>query len=243
MILVISFVGWALSFMDGAAPIRTLQPIPDDVPPARGEEVSLIDINAAGRTSDALSAWAAPIAGDTNIPEAALRAYGNAELIAAQAWPHCHLSWTTLAGIGYVETRHGSYSGELINSRSINEDGYVLPPIIGVPLDGSPGFAHVSDTDGGNLDGDTVYDRAVGPMQFIPESWRRFGRDGNGDGVADPNQIDDAALSAAHLLCNGRDLATAEGWATAVYSYNMSNEYLYNVRDAAANYALRQPAV
>ena len=109
--------------------------------------------------------------------------------------------------------------------------------------DGSPGFAEIQDTDGGALDGDPEFDRAVGPMQFIPETWHRYGVDASGDGVADPHHIDDAAASAARLLCSGgRDLATAEGWTSAIRSYNQSDEYLRDVRDAAANYALNQPA-
>ena len=46
-------------------------------------------------------------------------------------------------------------------------------------------------------------DRAVGPMQFLPASWARYGADGNGDGVRDPHQLDDAALAAAAYLCAG----------------------------------------
>ncbi|CAB0858157.1 LpqU family protein [Corynebacterium diphtheriae] len=241
--MVIAIVGWTLSIMSGVSPIRQLEDVPTDVPPARAEAVPQIDINAPGRTSDKLAFWADPIAEETSISSAAIRAYGNAELVAAQSWPECHLSWGTLAGLGFVETRHGTYSGHLFDSRRIDADGNVLPPIIGVPLDGSPGFAEVKDTDSGELDGDPQFDRAVGPMQFIPESWKRYGRDANGDGVADPNNIDDAALAAANLLCDGRDLATADGWTNAIYSYNMSNDYLVKVRNAAASYALRQPAV
>lgn len=243
VIMVIAIVGWTLSIMSGVSPIRQLEDVPTDVPPARAEAVPQIDINAPGRTSDKLAFWADPIAEETSISSAAIRAYGNAELVAAQSWPECHLSWGTLAGLGFVETRHGTYSGHLFDSRSIDADGNVLPPIIGVPLDGSPGFAEVKDTDSGELDGDPQFDRAVGPMQFIPESWKRYGRDANGDGVADPNNIDDAALAAANLLCDGRDLATADGWTNAIYSYNMSNDYLVKVQNAAASYALRQPAV
>ncbi|APZ32653.1 LpqU family protein [Corynebacterium pseudotuberculosis] len=243
VILVISLVGWAISFLDGESPVRQLQEVPTSVPPARAAEVPRIDIHAPGRTSDKTAFWADPIAADTSISSAAIRAYGNAELIAAESWPSCHLSWGTLAGLGYVETRHGTYSGHLFESREIDSNGFVLPPIIGVPLDGSSGLAKVLDTDNGVLDGDTVYDRAVGPMQFIPETWKKYGRDANGDGIADPNQIDDAALTAANMLCDGRDLATKEGWTSALHAYNMSNDYLVKVRNAAASYALRQPAV
>lgn len=244
IILVVSLVGWAVSFLGGPSPMQPRQPVPRDVPPAAGEAVPEIDVHAPGRTSDKLGFWADPIAEQTAIPVAALRAYGNAALIAAEAWPQCNLTWNTLAGIGQVETRHGSYSGKLFESRTIDTNGFILPPILGPALDGSPGFAEIKDTDGGKLDSDTEYDRAVGPMQFIPSSWTRYGRDANGDGEANPNQIDDAALSAAHLLCDsGRDLATPEGWSEAVRSYNFSNDYLIDVRDAAASYALKQPAV
>src|SRR6266542_3912535 len=47
----------------------------------------------------------------------------------------------------------------------------------------------IHDTDGGRLDGDAVWDRAVGPMQFIPSTWQSLGRDGNGDGIANPNNL------------------------------------------------------
>lgn len=244
VIMVISFVGWALSFMDGAAPIRQLQPIPDNVPPAAGEPVPSIDIHADGRTSQHLTYWADPIAADTGVSSQAIAAYGNAALIAAEAWPECGIAWTTLAGIGYVETRHGTYNGKMFGGSSLDENGVANPPIIGIALDGSPGVARIQDTDDGKYDGDTEYDRAVGPMQFIPESWKRYGRDASGDGYADPHQIDDAALSAAHLLCKtGGNLTAAEGWTTALYAYNRSTEYLINVRDAAASYALRQPVI
>lgn len=243
IIMVISFVGWALSFVEGSRSIRQLSPVPEDVPPAAGEPVPEINVDVPGRTSEKLTFWSEPLSADTGVSGAALRAYGNAELIAARAWPECNLNWTTLAGIGYVETRHGTYSGRIFGGSSIDENGYVDPPIVGIPLDGSPGVAEVPDTDGGELDGDTEYDRAVGPMQFIPESWQRYGRDADGDGVADPHQIDDAALSAAHLLCEGRDLSDPQDWMDAVRAYNMSNEYLINVRDAANSYAMRQPAV
>lgn len=243
VILIIALVGWSLSFLGNPAPFRQLAPVPDDVPPAGAQEVPSIDVNAPGRTSDKLSFWAEPIAEATGIPEAAVRAYGNAELIAQQAWPQCNVRWNTIAGIGWVETRHGTYTGRLFEGAQIEEDGVVRPKIIGIPLDGSPGVAEIPDTDGGKYDGDTEYDRAVGPMQFIPDSWQRYGLDASGDGYADPHHIDDAALATANHLCDqNRDMSTAQGWSEAVFSYNRSEDYMIKVRDAAASYALGQPA-
>ncbi len=46
-----------------------------------------------------------------------------------------------------------------------------------------------------------TYDRAVGPMQFLPGTWGRWGSDGDRDGVSDPQDVDDAALAAARYLC------------------------------------------
>ncbi|MBN9644768.1 lytic transglycosylase domain-containing protein [Corynebacterium mendelii] len=240
---VIALVGWGVSTVPIHNPMVRKLPIPADVPPAPGQPVPEIDTAMPGRTAGQLTDWADPIADGTRIPAQALRAYGNAVVIARHVWPECHLAWTTLAGIGWVETRHGSYNGNVFSPSHLDDNGYAVPKIVGIALDGSPGFAEIPDTDGGAWDGDTDYDRAVGPMQFIPTSWEIFGRDANGDGVADPHQIDDAALAAAHLLCTrGGDLATPEGWTRAVRSYNASRQYLIDVRDAAANYALGQPA-
>lgn len=237
---VIMLVGWALVTV-ARDPMQIRREIPLDVPPLAGEAVPLIDVNASGRTSDKLKFWSDPLSGQTEISGQALRAYGNATLIAHQTWPNCNLQWTTLAGIGWVETRHGTYSGNWFERGRLQADGVPEPKIIGPALDGTNGFMLIKDTDGGQLDGDAEFDRAVGPMQFIPSSWAHYGRDANGDGVADPQQIDDAALAAAALLCDlGRDLSTPEGWKQAIYSYNRSKEYLVNVRNAANSYAINQ---
>ena len=132
-----------------------------------------------------------------------------------------------------IESNHGRYRGA-----AIADNGDVTPPIIGVPLDGTGGNRTIGDTDGGVLDGDSALDRAVGPMQFIPSTWAKWRSDGNGDGVADPNNIDDAALAAGRYLCaGGRDLATGPGWRAAVLSYNNSDEYGRRVYAAADSYA------
>lgn len=244
VLVIIGVIGWMVTMVASEAfnSGRELQTVPRETPPLPGEPVPEIDIYAPGRTSDQLVSWAAPLSEATAIPAPALRAYGNAERIAAQAWPGCNLRWTTLAGIGRVETRHGTYSGHFFESPGIDADGVVRPPIVGVPLDGSDGLADIPDSDGGALDGDVEHDRAVGPMQFIPTSWQRFGLDASGDGVADPHHIDDAALSAAKLLCLGRDLSDPGEWEAAILGYNGSKDYLNKVRAAANAYGIGQPA-
>ena len=140
----------------------------------------------------------------TGIPARALRAYVAAAAMANDSAPMCGIGWNTVAAVGSVESAHGTYGGG-----SLNAAGQSSGPIVGPSLDGD-GFAAIADTDAGVLDGDARWDHAVGPMQFIPTTWQLAGRDGNGDGTADPFNIDDAALSAATYLCaHGRDLSTA----------------------------------
>lgn len=208
--------------------------IPEDVPPAAGAPLPPIDVDAPGRTADQLVDWAAGIASDTDIPPTALEAYGYAAAVLAARSPECGITWTTLAGIGSVESDHGRHAGA-----SIDGNGDAVPVIRGLPLDGNGGRAQIRDTDGGDLDGDSDLDRAMGPMQFIPETWRSWGVDANGDGVASPDNIDDAALSAARYLCaRGGAMTTPDGWSSALYAYNLSRPYQLDVRDRAAAYAL-----
>lgn len=208
--------------------------IPEGVPPGPGVPLPPIDINAPGRTAGLLSEWAAPLSDTLAISPTVLEAYGYAAAVMTETRPECGIGWTTLAGIGAVESRHGTHRGSRVDG-----DGTVSPPIRGIPLDGSPGVARILDTDGGAMDGDTAYDRAMGPLQFIPETWTRWGVDANGDGVVDPDNIDDAALTAARYLCaRGGDLTTADGWTAALMAYNLSGKYLRDVRDRAAAYSV-----
>ena len=131
-----------------------------------------------------------------------------------------------------MESDHGRFAGA-----QLLKDGTSSPKILGVALDGSAGVAMVRDTDHGVYDGDTTYDRAVGPMQFIPSTWAVYAADGNGDGRTDPFNIFDAALAAADYLCNGHDLATSDGVRAAVRNYNHSDDYVELVLAVAAAYA------
>lgn len=209
--------------------------IPDGIPPGAGTPQPYIDINAPGRTAELMRGWATPIAKSTGIPLVALEAYGNAAEIQRQQHPECGLAWTTLAGIAGVESKHGTHHGTRLAA-----DGDTSPPIRGVSLDGTRGNMRIHDTDGGALDGDSTHDRAMGPFQFIPETWTRYGVDANGDGKADPDNIDDAALSAARYLCvsSGGDMTTPNGWEKAVKVYNNSMAYVLDVRDHANAYSV-----
>jgi membrane-bound lytic murein transglycosylase B len=94
----------------------------------------------------------------------------------------------------------------------------------------------------GSRDAAPLYARALGPMQFIPETWRLYGVDAHNDGIANPDNIDDAALAAAGYLCyRGGDLSTPRGWITALWAYNQSTLYARTVRDYATAYAAGHP--
>ena len=165
------------------------------------------------------------------IPTVALNAYRVAAARVANTDPSCGIDWSLLAGIGRVESNHGRFAGAVLNAR-----GTSTPRIVGIALDGSRS-AFIGDSDNGGLDGDTVYDRAVGPMQFIPSTWARWGVDANGDGIADPFNINDAALAAARYLCAaGGDLRTSAGEVAAVLAYNYSDEYVARVLALAVAY-------
>ncbi|MGD6746109.1 lytic transglycosylase domain-containing protein [Streptomyces sp. BH106] len=160
--------------------------------------------------------------GDSGIPATVLDAYKKAAAEIGTTKPGCNLDWQLLAAIGKVE------SGQA-DGGDVDKDGNTIKAITGPPLDGN-GFAKITDTDGGSYDGDTVHDRAVGPMQFIPSTWEWAGRDGNGDGKKDPNNVYDAALAAGHYLCRAdRDLSNALDLNKAILSYNNSSDYLATV--------------
>ncbi|MGV0642227.1 lytic transglycosylase domain-containing protein [Mycolicibacterium sp. XJ879] len=233
----VAVVGAAALLLASSCSWQLGTPIPDGVPPPPGDPVPQIDTYADGRPADQLRDWAAERAPALEIPVAALEAYAYAARVAEVENPDCNLKWTTLAGIGQVESHHGTYRGA-----AIGDNGDVHPPIRGVLLDGTGGNLEILDNDAVSHDGDMDYARAMGPMQFIPETWRLYGVDANNDGEISADNIDDAALSAAGYLCwRGKDLATARGWMNALRAYNHSDQYARTVRDWARAYANGHP--
>ncbi|MEV3909520.1 lytic transglycosylase domain-containing protein [Streptomyces canus] len=163
-----------------------------------------------------------PVESEAGIPATVLDAYKKAAAELQGAKPGCNLPWQLLAAIGQVE------SGQARGGR-VDADGTTTSKILGPQLDGN-GFELIKDTDNGAYDGDTAYDSAVGPMQFIPSTWAWAGRDGNGDGVKDPNNVYDAALATGHYLCrNGWDLSDSGDLDSAILSYNPSRHYVNTV--------------
>lgn len=172
----------------------------------------------------------------TNIPLVALNAYVRAERTLAVENPSCGIHWSQLAGIGRTESSHGTFDGS-----ALDINGNTTKEIIGVALDGGTfggaSLARILDTDNGALDGDREFDRAVGPMQFIPSTWALYQPDGNGDGESDPQNIYDAALGSARLLCDAPGtLLTESGEQRAYFAYNQDLEYSATVTRSGRSY-------
>lgn len=203
--------------------------------------VEVADLNAKRRALDASSRAMLPdaaaaftlasIPGQAGLTPKALNAYLHAEDTMAILKPRCHVSWRTIGAVASVEGLHGEYG----NGR-LGIDGRPADPIIGIALNGQTvdNFGHrtarLTDTDDGEYDGDPHFDRAVGPLQFIPETWDRWRLDADGDGERDPQDIDDAALTAAAYLCNYGSLRYWDTWSVAIFGYNHSGAYVNSVK-------------
>lgn len=236
----------------------TLRPLAvSTAPPAAAEPtaavVSVVDTQHLELTSNpvaspapgappgprAASAWVDTLARSTGIPVVALQAYADATLALAVERPACRVGWTTLAALGAIESSHGTHGGAVLRP-----DGTTSVRILGPALDGSPGRAAIRATPASTAwHGDPTWDHAVGPLQFLPSTWEAWGADGDGDGVADPNDIHDAALAAARYLCAaGSDLTGGDAWHAAVFSYNHSEQYVADALGVAERYATESRA-
>ncbi|MFD5610528.1 NlpC/P60 family protein [Kitasatospora sp. NPDC127060] len=169
----------------------------------------------------------APVGAVSDIPARMMQSYVRAAGSMAQMVPACKgMTWQLLAGIGKVESGHAS-------GHQIDASGLITPPIIGPILNGSGAGGNttaVKDTDGGKWDGNSQYDAAVGPMQFLPSTFAGYAAKVRPDGSANPNNADDETLAAALYLCgNGRDLTVTGQLRSAIYSYNASQAYVDEV--------------
>ena len=194
----------------GAPVLPALPPVPSEL-----AETLPAAFAPAGSSQDPAS----------GVPIRALEAYRHAAAIVDAADPACQVDWALVAAIGKVESDHGRYAGNAIDG-----SGVVRPGIYGLPLNGHNNTATVFDSDGGLLDRDTQWDRAVGPMQFIPTTWDTVGVDADGDGTKDPQNISDAATATAVYLCSGPgDLTQPTDLRAAVLRYNQSDAYVQQV--------------
>lgn len=197
---------------------------------AVADEARLVVTEAEDTQALADARVTAPVVG-ADFTLVVLDAYVKGARQMAEIDPACSIHWSLLAGIGRTESMHGTFGGT-----EVGADGRTLEPILGIALDGTRSAA-ISDTDGGLLDMDPVWDRAVGPMQFIPSTWAASGRDGNGDGEADPHNLYDTALAAAAYLCRAsRDLLSEEGARRGLWSYNLDHDYATIVLERASGY-------
>jgi murein DD-endopeptidase MepM/ murein hydrolase activator NlpD len=74
---------------------------------------------------------------------------------------------------------------------------------------------------------------AVGWMQFMPDTWLRWGLDANGDGLADPWNPDDAVFAAARYLAAA---GAHDDLSRAVFAYNHAQWYVDEVLGLAADF-------
>jgi hypothetical protein len=167
----------------------------------------------------------------SEVPATALAAYQRASAVLGRAAASCHLDASLLAAVGYVDSLNGTAGGH-----SLSADGVETPALYGPSL-GTP------DSDAGRLDGDPVHDRAVGPLLLTPATWSLVGVDADGDGVRDPQDVDDAALALGVQLCAQRDLSSRQGLRSALWAVDPTARFRSAVLRAYAVYRAAPPPV
>ena len=81
---------------------------------------------------------------------------------------------------------------------------------------------------------------AIGWMQFMPETWMRWGTDADGDGVADPWNAEDAVFSAARYLAAAGGRTDLQ---RGIFAYNHAQWYVDDVLQLARLYGRGGPGV
>jgi hypothetical protein len=230
--------GWTvmLTVSSAGASSQSSSPVPLVLPKTQSIKAPA-SVSRAGQVAPAVPwgtvARVASTSTTNGIPAAALAAYQRAAQVIDSADTGCNLKWPLIAAIGRVESDHGRFAGNVLSAAGVS-----TPGIFGIPLTGRNRTQRVLDTDAGQYDHDRQFDRAVGPMQFIPSTWSVVGVDGDGDKNRNPQDIDDAALATAVYLCSGtEDLRTDAGVTSALFRYNHSAAYVNLVKSIAATYA------
>ncbi len=167
-----------------------------------------------------------------DIPPRALAAYQRAASVIDRADDRCHLDWQLLAALGKVLTDHGRVGGS-----ELDENGVPRPWVVGERLTGRHGTQRFPDTDSGKLDRDRRLDRAVGPILLLPAVWSVVSVDGDGDVRRNPQDVHDAALGAAVLLCAGPgDLGNAAHRRSEIERFHAGADYTRSVLAVRADY-------
>ena len=78
---------------------------------------------------------------------------------------------------------------------------------------------------------------AMGPMQFLAETWAAYGVDADGSGAADVYHSADAVFGAANYLCRSGAGDPAK-LADAIWAYNHADWYVADVLSRAAAYGI-----
>lgn len=176
---------------------------------------------------ETVSEWSHRRAEPYGIPERQLRAYAYA------AWRvesdgGCAVGWPTIAAIAQIASDHGRADGS-----TVGEDGVTTVPLRGLHVLDLPPVI-VPDTDAGATDGDPINDVAVGPMQIMPSRWEQFSEAAEPGTRPNPDNVDDAALTAARIICAAGNPTTPEGWDEGVKRFFYSPEHIKAVHAVAS---------
>ncbi len=106
----------------------------------------------------------------------------------------------------------------------------------GIPWEVLAAINEIETNFGGNMGPSSA--GAVGWMQFMPDTWLRWGMDGSGDGVADPWNAEDGVFSAARYLAAA---GGASDLRRGIFAYNHADWYVEDVLRLAALHAGGRP--
>ncbi len=157
--------------------------------PEREPSAAGVGFVADSRPVDPVEQILPVVTGGQGIPALVRAAYQRAAALTAAYDPGCVLTWEVLAGVGRVESGHAS-GGRVDDggtTRGRSDPGKL------------PGRLRSRDADDRGQRWRCArqrpgFDRAVGPMQFLPATWAGYAADGNDDGLRDPHNVFDASL-------------------------------------------------